>query len=123
MLRVLVITIMSLLATKAIAGKVTAISAEEMLSRIEAEVEQLVLDVRSEQEFGEGHLPGAINIPYDQLPKRLSELSKNVELVVYCRSGRRADIAEKTLLEAGFTQVSDLAGHWNQWQKQGFPSE
>lgn len=84
-----------------------------------------LLDVRSVEEFEEGHLPGAVNIPYDELEKRLAELSvdKDDEIVVYCRSGRRAIIAENILVSAGYSNVKDLAGHMNSWSTAGLATE
>jgi rhodanese-related sulfurtransferase len=77
----------------------------------------LILDVRTPAEYAEGHLPGAINISHDELAGRVDELGaeRNAEVVVYCRSGRRAGLAESVLVESGFTNVLDLNGHWLGW--------
>jgi rhodanese-related sulfurtransferase len=77
----------------------------------------LILDVRTPAEFAEGHLPGAINIPHDELTGRLDELGveRDAEVVVYCRTGRRAGLAESVLVETGFSNVHDLKGHWRDW--------
>lgn len=99
------------------------ISQREMFERIEAGKAPLILDVRSDEEFSEGHLRGAVHIPHKELQARVSELAahKTDEIVVYCRSGVRAGMAEKVLREAGFTQVRDLDGHILLWQKNGYP--
>ena len=77
----------------------------------------LILDVRTPAEYAEGHLPGAINIPHDELASRFDELGveRDVEVVVYCRTGRRAGLAESVLVETGFSSVLDLNGHWRDW--------
>ncbi len=64
--------------------KLEAISREELLDRI-AEGSVTVLDVRPKEEFGLGHLPGAINIPFDELERRLNELPASHDIVAYCR--------------------------------------
>jgi phage shock protein E len=82
-----------------------------------------VLDVRSAAEFAAGHVPGATNIPHDQLASRLSEVPArpDEELVVYCHSGRRAAMAEETLRKAGYGHLRDLQGHWSAWSAAGLP--
>ena len=82
-----------------------------------------VLDVRSAKEFDAGHIPGSIHIPYDEIEQRIAELEPYREkgLVVYCRTGRRAGIAEDVLARAGFERVWDLEGHMVEWQGQGLP--
>ena len=68
-----------------------------------------LLDVRSAEEFGRGHLPGALNIPVQELDHRLGELGPTSgDVVVYCRSGRRSSRATRLLREHGFTRVHDL---------------
>lgn len=103
----------------------TTIEAEELISRIEAETAPTILDVRTSEEFAEGHIQGAINIPYTELEERYSELEMegSDELVVYCQSGRRAGIAEGTLAELGFTNVRDLDGHIAAWKEAERPLE
>ncbi len=76
----------------------------------------LLLDVRTDQEFAAGHLEGARQIPHDQVEARMSEVveavggDKSKPVVVYCRSGRRSQLAKETLEARGFTQVVNLGG-------------
>ena len=72
--------------------------------------EQIWLDVRSPQEFSEGHVDGAVNIPFDQITNRMSEVTddKNSEILLYCRSGRRAEFAMSALQELGYRNVTNL---------------
>ena len=101
---------------------VTDISQEEFLSSPPEGA--LILDVRTEAEFGSGHVPGAVNIPHDELASRLSELaSTDQPVVVYCRSGKRAGVASSVLLDAGYTNVLHLEGDMNAWQANGLPTE
>lgn len=101
------------------------IPAAELARRIEAGSAPLVLDVRSEEEYARGHIPGSLNIPHDELPDRLGELPivKSEEVVVHCQSGRRAAAAEATLRADGYSNVRDLTGHWQGWQEAGLPTE
>ncbi|MHB8878600.1 MAG: rhodanese-like domain-containing protein [Myxococcaceae bacterium] len=68
-----------------------------------------LVDVRSPAEYADGHIEGAVNIPVDELEARLAELgTKELPVVVYCRSGRRADRAATLLRERGWRQVHNL---------------
>ncbi len=67
----------------------------------------LIVDVRTPQEFSEGHIEGAINVPVDVLESRLGELGKSEQVVVYCRSGARSARAAKIVAESG-KKVYDL---------------
>lgn len=86
-----------------------------------AEARQLVqagarlVDVRTPGEFAAGHIPGAINVPVQQLDTRVSELQpKETAIVVYCRSGQRSGNAARMLKNAGFNSVHDL-GPMSRW--------
>ncbi|NNK49395.1 MAG: rhodanese-like domain-containing protein [Gemmatimonadetes bacterium] len=100
-----------------------SLTPDELIARMEEPEVPMILDVRSPKEYAEGHIPGAVNIPYDQLPDRIGELDEYREtgLVVYCRTGRRAGIAEETLDQAGFGLVWDLQGHMVAWQAGDYP--
>lgn len=74
-----------------------------------------LVDVRTPQEFADGHIDGAVNIPVQELDRRLTELEpKNEPIVLYCRSGRRSSDAARMLTEAGYTSVHDL-GAMSRW--------
>ena len=101
------------------------VAAPDLAARIESGSAPLVLDVRTREEFAAGHIPGAVNIPHDALADRLDELQTAPadEIIVYCQSGRRAGIAERTLREQGYSNVRDLSGHWAGWAAAGLASE
>jgi rhodanese-related sulfurtransferase len=82
-----------------------------------------VLDVRTPQEFAEGHVPGAVNVPYDQVASRLAEVPKDKDIVLYCRSGRRAGLAADVLAAQGYTRLSHLEGDMPAWIEKGHPVE
>ena len=82
-----------------------------------------VLDVRTPQEYAEGHVPGAVNVPYDQLASRLAEVPKDKDVVLYCRTGRRTGIAAEVLAANGYTRLSHLEGDMTAWVEKGRPVE
>ena len=73
----------------------------------------VLVDVRSKDEYNQGHLHNSLHIPYDQLASRISELGadKNAQVVLYCRSGKRAGKAEATLRENGFSNILNAGGY------------
>lgn len=97
---------------------VGTITATELSQRLQASKAPVILDVRDPDEYAAGHIKGALNVPYDELESRLGEMpkDKSTEIVVHCRSGKRASIAEKILVEKGYTNVKDLNGHWLGWR-------
>ena len=82
-----------------------------------------VLDVRAPEEFVTGHVPGAVNIPYDQVAARLAEVPKDKDVVLYCRSGRRAGMAAEVLAANGYTRLKHLEGDMPAWIEKGRPVE
>lgn len=73
------------------------------------ESSRLLLDVRMESEFAGGHIPGAVNLPIDELRSRMPEVPRNQPIVAYCQVGQRGYLATRILLQAGFN-VSNLGG-------------
>ncbi|RME22567.1 MAG: rhodanese-like domain-containing protein [Deltaproteobacteria bacterium] len=67
-----------------------------------------LVDVRTPFEFRSGHLDGAVNIPVDQLPRRLDGLDRQRPVVLYCRTGSRSRRAAGILARAGYTDIHDL---------------
>lgn len=76
----------------------------------------VVLDVRTENEFGAGSLPNAINIPLDELRTRLGELPTDGNIYVYCQVGLRGYLATRILMQNGFKNVINLSGGYKLWQ-------
>lgn len=100
---------------------VTDISQADLVKRISTNYANLILDVRSPEEFQEGHLPGAINIPFDRLDSRLAEIDayKNKDMVLYCGNGGRVIIAALILRSAGFNRLLHLDGDMDAWAGNG----
>jgi len=80
-----------------------------------------ILDVRQPEEWNDAHIPGATLIPLGELENRLNEVPKDQEVVVVCRSGNRSATGRDILRQAGFEQVTSMAGGMNQWKGNGYP--
>ena len=72
----------------------------------------IILDVREQEEFDQGHVPGAILIPYTKIEDQAEEHlpQKDQLILVYCRSGRRSKIAAEALAELGYTNIKEFGG-------------
>lgn len=117
-IRTLFILIFSVFSLTVFASETVQISQQELIATLSENNAQVVLlDVRSAKEYNEGHIDGAINISYDNIADNLSKLEKykNSTVVVYCRSGRRAGIAEELLSKNGFKNLRHLTGDMNGW--------
>ncbi len=79
-----------------------------------------LLDVRTQEEWNAGHIPGATLIPLDQLSARAGELPEDQEIVIYCRSGNRSAQALDLLTTAGFSGVYSMEGGINDWIAAGY---
>ena len=74
---------------------------------------KVVIDVRTSEEFATGHVEGAINIPYDTIKPNLpalAKISKNENILLYCRSGRRSAIAMQSLTQLGYHNLQNGGG-------------
>jgi rhodanese-related sulfurtransferase len=80
----------------------------------------LLVDVRSGSEFASGHIPGAVNIPMDQIEARLDDLDRNLQIVLICQSGKRARMTAG-LLESCRRRIAVLEGGTKAWRAAGLP--
>jgi phage shock protein E len=105
------------------AAETPSVAPDRLLAVLDEPDAPLLLDVRTPREFRGGHVPGAVNIPYTELPARLAEIEAGRDrgVVVYCESGRRAAIATETLVSAGFRDVKHLEGDMSGWRAAGRP--
>ena len=88
------------------------ITAEEAKRIMDIEEGYIILDVRAQEEYDEGHIPGAILIPHTEIEARAEEVltDKDQLILVYCRSGRRSKIAAEALVELGYTNIKEFGG-------------
>ena len=88
------------------------ITAEEAKRIMDSAEGYIILDVREQDEYDAGHIPGAILIPYTQIEEKANEMltDKDQLILVYCRSGRRSKIAAEALVELGYTNIKEFGG-------------
>ena len=88
------------------------ITAEEAKKIMDSGEEHIILDTREQDEFDEGHIPGAILIPYTEIENKAEAMlpDKDKLILVYCRSGRRSKIAAESLAKLGYTNVKEFGG-------------
>jgi rhodanese-related sulfurtransferase len=96
------------------------ISVQDAATKRDADA--FILDVRQPEEWNEFHIPDSTLIPLGELASRVNELPRDQEIVVVCRSGNRSAQGRDILLNAGFTQVTSMAGGVTQWQAAGYPT-
>ena len=82
-----------------------------------------LLDVRTPEEWNDFHAVGATLLPLEELPNRLSEVPRDREIVVVCRSGNRSQEGRDILRKAGYERVTSIAGGMNAWRDAGYPVE
>lgn len=102
------IAIAGYVASNIISGAMPAITWRDLLATDRSSV--MLLDVRTAEEFSFGSLPGAVNIPLDDLRERMQELPKDKEIIVFCAVGLRGYLAQRILRGHGYTAVRNLIG-------------
>jgi rhodanese-related sulfurtransferase len=97
------------------------LNAKQFYEMMQKEKDVIILDVRTPQEYREGHISNAINIPVQILGQQLNKLNnfKDKKILVYCRSGHRSAIASQILDRAGFKNVYNLKGGLFEWKASG----
>ncbi|MBW2231345.1 MAG: rhodanese-like domain-containing protein [Deltaproteobacteria bacterium] len=118
----------TLLATAAFAedspsNEVPSISASLLHEQLESESAPVVIDVRTAGEYASGHIPGAVNIPFDQVAERIAEIDAPHGVALYCMVGPRARKGESALLAVGYEKIFHLEGGLAAWQAAGLPVE
>jgi rhodanese-related sulfurtransferase len=120
--RFIVIVLTVLLSVNACA---TGITREVLLKNMQEGTVPLIVDVRSQGEYDEDHVPGAVHIPFFSIESGLQRagFSKRDPLVLYCEHGPRAGIASFMLYLYGYEQVYSLEGHMKGWRSHDYPIE
>lgn len=83
----------------------------------------LFVDVRTAKEFKGGHIPGAINIPVQQLPLRMQQVPSDQQVYVYCEAGIRSARAASMLVKAGYSNIENIGDGMRGWRKAGYQQE
>ena len=94
---------------EAVYMNITAKEAKEIMDTREG---YIILDTRTQEEYDEGHIPGAILIPHDEIPEKAESSLTDIDrlILVYCRSGRRSKLAAEALLKLGYTNIMEFGG-------------
>jgi rhodanese-related sulfurtransferase len=97
----------------------SAADATQLINRRNA----VVIDVRSAEEFGKGHLPQARHLQFDELKSKVGQVAKNknTPVLLVCQTGAHSAKAQSVLKEAGYAEVFTLQGGVNAWQQAGMP--
>ncbi len=100
------------------------VSLEDLKERLEASDDLILVDVREQDEWRQGHVPGALHIPRGflemQAGSRLPD--RDAKIVTICAGGIRSAFAAKVLLDLGYTNVESANPGFNEWKDQGFPT-
>ena len=88
------------------------ITAEEAKQIMDSEEGYIILDVRTQEEYDQGHIPGAIVLSHEEIKEKAEDVltDKDQLILVYCRSGRRSKIAAEALAELGYTNIKEFGG-------------
>ncbi len=95
----------------------------QTVSAVKDRPDVLLLDVREQWEYDEMHIPGITLIPMESVPNRLSEIPKDKEVIITCRSGNRSGQVVNFLRQQGFTNVHNMTGGIVAWQAAGYAVE
>ena len=100
--------------------RIGEVEARELADRIASGDAPLVVDVREQSEWDEGHLPGAVHVPRGHLENRIAGVARpDEEIVLACAAGHRSLLAAVTLTDMGFENVTSLAGGFTRWKHNG----
>lgn len=101
------------------------ISMQELKKHVDhKQSNEVILDVRTREEFAEGHIPGSLNIPHDEVAQKAAELKKYETVYIHCRSGGRVQMAAAELERLGVTNLVCVVGSgMPDWEAAGFPVE
>ena len=88
------------------------ITAEEAKQIMDSQEGYIILDVRTQEEYDQGHIPGAILLSNTEIQAKAEEVltDKDQLILVYCRSGRRSKLAAEALVELGYTNIKEFGG-------------
>ena len=117
------IVLAALLLGTAAAARPPDVTPAELAAQLESDAPPIVLDVRTLREWNEGHIPGAMHIPIDEMNDRKHTVPQDRDVVVHCGVAPRARMAEKMLMRIGHERVFHLDGGFNAWKAAELPVE
>jgi len=101
------------------------ISVEDIHKKIEEGENLTIIDVRTEEEYNEGHIKDSALLTLDTLESKVEEVfpDKDAEMYVYCRSGGRSSMAQMTMERLGYTNTKNISGGILEWEEKGYNLE
>ena len=104
-------------------NNIEAFEANELINKNLSNLEFIILDVRSPDEYSDAHIAKADNIDYNSsiFKLEIDKMDRNKKYLVYCRSGHRSSNAVKIMISMGFTDIHNLSGGIRKWLGEGFP--
>ena len=100
---------------------INEIDSESLYGRISGGEDVLLVDIRTPAEIAQGAIPDAMQLPMHLIPIRISELPKDRDVVLYCRSGARSSQACVYMMQQGYDRVLNLRGGIIAWARHGYP--
>jgi sulfur-carrier protein adenylyltransferase/sulfurtransferase len=106
-------------------SEIDEVDAAEARALLESADAPLLVDVREHDEWGDGHIPGAVHVPRGHLESRIEQAvpDRSQPVILYCAVGSRSAFAAKALEELGYEHVASLAGGFTDWKHNGFPTQ
>ena len=104
-------------------ASITSLSPSDVAAHRSAGTGPVLIDVRSRAEYEAGHIPGALNIPYEEVAERIGEVNAPDGVALYCMKGPRARKGEAALLEAGYGPIFHVEGGLLAWRAAGYDVE
>jgi molybdopterin/thiamine biosynthesis adenylyltransferase/rhodanese-related sulfurtransferase len=106
-------------------SEIEELDATHARERLESADPPLLIDVREQDEWTEGHIPDAVHVPRGHLESRIEQAApdRSRPTILYCAAGNRSAFAAKALEELGYENVASLAGGYTDWKRNGFPTQ
>jgi rhodanese-related sulfurtransferase len=106
-------------------ARIREVDFREVKRRLDAREKLTLVDVREDNEWARGHLPGAVHLGKGVIERDVEQAfpDKDAPLVLYCGGGFRSALAADNLQKMGYTQVVSMDGGWRGWTEAGFPTE
>ena len=107
------------------AQKIMEVNSKEVSTMLQKDTKLVVLDVRTAEEFNDGHVKGAINIDIRQPDalNKIDKLDRNAKYIVHCRTKHRSKMAVDHMLQSGFKNIYQMMDGYMGWAQNGLPAE
>lgn len=100
-----------------------SISIEQLKQKLDNQENIAILDIREKSDFNKSHIKNAIHMPFEEISKKIKELPRNKELIVYDKTNNRSKLITEMLTKKGFTQAMNLQASFQEWLDKNYPIE